>query len=259
MPGSSTRSNDGLVLSGIALALSIGLLFVGPIAQSPCYHDFADQETFAGIPHFFNVISNAPFLVVGLLRWRRFRATTSFADPLIRDTFHVLVFLVGLGSSWYHLHPTDETLVWDRLPIALVSMTVLLMALQDFGILARARAWLVPGLILGGLSVAHWAFTNRGDGGDLRSYILVSILAAVVVLYGLVMRPGRSRHLRTWIWVLIFYALSRLTEVLDHQVDALPFLMSGHTWKHLFAAAACLVLSLQMLPLKLDPPSSQRA
>jgi len=29
------------------------------------------------------------------------------------------VFLTGIGSSYYHLHPDNRTLVWDRLPMIL--------------------------------------------------------------------------------------------------------------------------------------------
>jgi hypothetical protein len=36
------------------------------IPQAQSYHLFADQLTFLGIPHFFDVTSNVGFLVVGL-------------------------------------------------------------------------------------------------------------------------------------------------------------------------------------------------
>jgi hypothetical protein len=41
-------------------------LFAGaPLPQPQCYHNFADQRTFVGIPHCLNVVSNLPFLLVG--------------------------------------------------------------------------------------------------------------------------------------------------------------------------------------------------
>ena len=49
-----------LVLAGILWAI-----LSPPIPQSLDYHQFADQRTLAGIPHFSNVVSNLPFLLIG--------------------------------------------------------------------------------------------------------------------------------------------------------------------------------------------------
>ena len=40
---------------------------VPPIPQSQIYHGFADQRTLLGIPNFWNVVSNLPFILVGAL------------------------------------------------------------------------------------------------------------------------------------------------------------------------------------------------
>jgi hypothetical protein len=37
-----------------------------PAADNPAYFDFAEQRTFLGIPHFGDVVSNLPFLFVGV-------------------------------------------------------------------------------------------------------------------------------------------------------------------------------------------------
>ena len=54
----------------LLIAISVPLLAVvalsPPIPQPAEYHDFADQRQIAGIPHFWNVISNLPFAIVGL-------------------------------------------------------------------------------------------------------------------------------------------------------------------------------------------------
>ena len=42
-----------------------GLLLLSPIPQDQGYHHFADQRTLLGIPNFWNVISNLPFIAVG--------------------------------------------------------------------------------------------------------------------------------------------------------------------------------------------------
>src|SRR2546425_1171460 len=42
------------------------LLSASAMPQSPEYHNFADQRPLLGMPHMLNVVSNLPFLVVGL-------------------------------------------------------------------------------------------------------------------------------------------------------------------------------------------------
>src|SRR5215472_9282020 len=67
-----------LVLLSLMVGSLAGLLFVPPIAQDQSYHDFADQRTLLGIPNFWNVVSNFPFLVIGatgLLEFHRHPAT----------------------------------------------------------------------------------------------------------------------------------------------------------------------------------------
>ena len=55
-------------------------LILHPIAQDPAYHLFADQRMLLGIPHFWNVVSNLPFLVVSALGLRL--ASRDAANPL---------------------------------------------------------------------------------------------------------------------------------------------------------------------------------
>jgi hypothetical protein len=38
------------------------LLLLGPIHQDQSYHYFADERSFFGVPNFWNVVSNLPFV-----------------------------------------------------------------------------------------------------------------------------------------------------------------------------------------------------
>jgi hypothetical protein len=55
-----------MFLFGLAAISLLGLfLLVPPIPQPQDYHQFADQKTLLGIPNFWNVVSNVPFILVG--------------------------------------------------------------------------------------------------------------------------------------------------------------------------------------------------
>ena len=60
-----------LLLATLTLAVIIGIFSLSPIPQSPAYHAFCDTRRFWGIPNTANVLSNLPFLAIGLwgLRW----------------------------------------------------------------------------------------------------------------------------------------------------------------------------------------------
>src|SRR5215470_18241544 len=107
------------------MAASLAILpLLPPIPQDPSYHQFADQRTLLGIHHFWNVISNLPFVVagaIGLWQFGRDRATF---------VLFLGIFLTGFGSAYYHWDPKNETLFWDRLPMAISFMAILAVAVE---------------------------------------------------------------------------------------------------------------------------------
>jgi hypothetical protein len=73
------RNRPVLVLYGLMIVTLAGLLSLPPLLQNQNYHQFADQRNLFGIPNFWNVVSNLPFIAVGaagLLRLRRDPTTT---------------------------------------------------------------------------------------------------------------------------------------------------------------------------------------
>ena len=85
------------------------LLFVPPIPQDPAYHLFADIRTCLGIPNFGNVVSNAAFIVVGVLgllvisRKPVPQQIRSAPHNLPFVVFFISIIAVGIGSAYYHL------------------------------------------------------------------------------------------------------------------------------------------------------------
>ena len=58
-----------LVLLAGSLAVS---LLLPPIQQDQSYHRFADECMLLGVPNFWNVVSNLPFIAVGGMGLRQF-------------------------------------------------------------------------------------------------------------------------------------------------------------------------------------------
>jgi di/tricarboxylate transporter len=113
------RTKPVVVMGILTVASLAGLLLLPPIPQDQSYHRFADQRALLGIPNFWNVVSNLPFVAVGAAGLQRFRQ-----DPITIVLF-LGIFLTGFGSSYYHWHPNDDTLFWDRLPMTLCLMAIL--------------------------------------------------------------------------------------------------------------------------------------
>src|SRR5690242_14748079 len=88
------------LIAGLALASCVAMALVKPIPQNPAYHDFADRRGFLGVENFMDVVSNAPFLIVGLagLAWLAPRpARVGTGKPFLSLSEHTawLVFFAG--------------------------------------------------------------------------------------------------------------------------------------------------------------------
>src|SRR5262245_23681437 len=131
----------------VTAAIVLFLVLMPPLHQDQTYHAFADQRTLLGIPNFWDVISNLPFFVVGLIGLLAFR---DFATRLV----FLGIFCTAFGSAYYHLRPDDARLFWDRLP-----MTVAFMSL--FALAIRRRGLAVPVVIVGIASIVWWRVTGN--------------------------------------------------------------------------------------------------
>lgn len=79
---------------------------------------------------------------------------------------------------------------------------------------------------------------KRSEGaGDLRFYAAVQAYSALVLLLALVFSK-RYTHTSDLAVVVGFYALAKALETLDKPIFAVGQIVSGHTLKHLAAAAA---------------------
>jgi len=92
-----TNSEKRTLLLTVTVITAAGIWLLPPIAQPLGYHDLADKRTIWGIPNFANVVSNLPFLFVGMdgLRvMRRARVGRGLAEVEVVD------YRVGVGLLW---------------------------------------------------------------------------------------------------------------------------------------------------------------
>jgi hypothetical protein len=206
-----------------------------PFGQNPNYHHFADRRIFFGAPNFFDVMSNIPFLLVGMtgigfcLRNRLMTLRSAWL------TFFAGVAIVSAGSAYYHWNPNNETLVWDRLPMTIGFMGLFVALLAEYVSAQLGKFLLVPAILAGFSSVLYWHWLD-----DLRFYYWIQLIPlltvpAVIVLF-------RPKYSRQWLLLLALacYMLAKISETYDREVFAFSrSLFSGHSLKHILAASGC--------------------
>ncbi len=225
------------ILWAIIVVSLVAVGFVPPIPQDLEYHNFADQSVYFGIPNTWDVLSNVPFVLIGL--YGLFATRKTAIDGIYRTTaiiFFIGMVLTGFGSGYYHLSPSNETLVWDRLP-----MTIAFMAFFSFILSVHinervGRVVLVPLLVLGISSVFYWDYTESIDAGDLRFYAVIQFLPILLIPTIILMFPS-PRYLIKYIWwIITAYVAAKLLEHFDAQVLSMLGVVSGHSLKHVAAS-----------------------
>lgn len=233
------------IILAIIIAAIIVVFSMNPIAQEPTYHNFADQRRIFGMANFFNVLSNLPFVIVGIMGIRLVvlhQITGSLAKlRSLYLTFFAGVFLTGFGSAYYHYQPGNQTLLWDRLPMTIAFMAMFCAIVGEYISTQLAQKIFVPLLIAGIASVVYWYVTELNGHGDLRAYVLVQFLPVLLIPLILWLFDSKMNNDK-YIWgVIVAYALSKLMELFDARLYDMLGLLSGHSLKHLIAAFGTLI------------------
>jgi hypothetical protein len=165
-----------------------------------------------------------------------------FLNPWERLPWAVFFLGIGFtafGSSYYHLAPDNDRLLWDRLPMAVAFMSLFSAVLCEriniyFGV------FLLPILVGAGIaSVWYWHWTEQLGRGDLRFYYLVQFYSLLVMALLLVLFPPRYTCTSDFVVALGLYVLAKVCEhPLDGPIFSFLLWISGHALKHLTAALA---------------------
>jgi len=234
------------VLLGVTAAAVVGACVVPPIPQDPAYHRFADTRPLGGAPNGWAVLSNVPFVLVGLWGLRQvLTAPVGTSAPFVDSRerwpyalFFAGVALTGVGSAYYHWAPDNARLVWDRLPMTIGFMALLTSIVAE-RVSVTVGIVLLPVLLLAGAgSVGYWRAGELSGTGDLRPYALVQFAPAALIALMLWLFPARYTHGGYLVAVIVIYGAAKLFEILDGAIFSMGHVLSGHTLKHLTAALA---------------------
>ena len=242
-PHSTPPSAPRLLAALVCVAVPPLLLFLLPaLRQDQTYHAFVDQRTWHGLPNILDVLTNLPLLLAGLFGLRE-----AYHQPATPRRAGWLAFfggltLVGFGSTWYHLAPTDASIVWDRLPLSIMFTSLFATALSETISDRLGRRALLPAIAFGLASVFWWQHYD-----DLRPYFAAQSLALIGVPALLALFPRRGEG-RSWLVAgLGCYALAFAAERADSFVFTLTGgTFSGHSLKHCLAALACTAVAAML-------------
>jgi hypothetical protein len=218
------------------------MLSLPPIAQDPLYHDFADRRTLFNLPNFFDVMSNLPFLLVGIAGMRFCLRNLPLIYRPAWFTFFAGVTFVSVGSAYYHCNPNSDTLLWDRLPMTIAFMGLFMALLGEYVHARLIKSLLLPAILLGMSSVFYWRIYD-----DLRFYAWIQLMPLLIIPYlALLFRPLYTRQSLLLV-ALGCYVLAKLAETYDRAVFVFTQnMLSGHSIKHLLASLACLSVLLML-------------
>jgi hypothetical protein len=246
MQAGERRKRVGLMLGLCAVCLAV-LFFLRPVALSADYHDFADKRRLLNIPNCLDVLSNLPFLAVGIgsLAWLARKASRkAFLLPEERWPYIVFfagVTLTGFGSLWYHLAPSDARLPWDLLPMTCSFVSMLVAVIMERISVKAGLTLLLPMLILGIGSVVWWYVS-----GDYRFYLFVQFCPPLLIATTIGLFPARYTGNVYLVIAFLFFVLAKLFEMFDRQIYSFTGMVSGHSLKHATAGVACYWIVLML-------------
>ena len=213
----------------------IAALFYGPISQPQEYHDFADDREILGVPNALDVMSNLAIIfpgVVGLafVHESRKESKVSEDEISIQITLFSGMVLTFAGSVWFHLDPTDSTMLWDRLGMSVVIGSCISLLIHDMWDRNFAAKIHLPIVIASIVSVLWWPIFD-----DLRVYFIVK--HHPFILFPIFLFSGHRIYDKVsgYYWGLSMFLLATIFEFADQQIFEITGIISGHTLKHISA------------------------
>ncbi len=231
----------------VAVIFALFLWAQGVIVQTEEYHHFVDTRVFFGINNFFDSISNIFFLFTGILGLYCVFKNREI-NSLSWAIFFISIILVSIGSFYYHVNPNSQTLIWDRLPMAIGFMALFNALLSEYIWRKADHYFIFPFVLLGISSVLYWNVF-----GDLRFYYFIQGAPLLMIPFILLLFSSRYTHRYLLLGGTGFYLLAKVAELYDVEIFYFfnGMFISGHTLKHLLAALGIFTIFLMLKIRKL--------
>jgi uncharacterized protein YjeT (DUF2065 family) len=227
------------------------LLFIGTFVVqasggfniAPPDNLFADSRIFCGVSHGLDVWTNLAFILAGLyglIVWKKHASQIS-------DNSNQLIIIIGsvlvaIGSSFYHLHPDNHHLVWDRLPMAIVFSGLFCFATIRLNLYPlKKQHFSIAYLVFSVATVLLWFFGTVIHVNLIAPYVFLQFVGMIlfVMLAYMAYKNSDNPLFEALFGIIFFYAVAKIFEYYDFEIFSLTHgLISGHSIKHLVAAVA---------------------
>jgi hypothetical protein len=225
------------VLIAFTLVLTAIAVFAPPLTELQGYFHFADQREMLGLPRATDVLSNLPFLLVGLYGLRVLTKTpesVALFKPFAAVFFGGLV-VTSIGSAYFHLLPLEAgRLAVDRVGM-LIAFAGLLGLASALKVSLRAGAAMAVFVSITGTASIYIANSTA----NALPWALVQFDGlGLIIGFALLRAPKHQPSLGLW-WIVVVYAAAKAFEMADQPVfDWTQHLISGHSLKHIVASLA---------------------
>ncbi|XP_004498885.1 uncharacterized protein [Cicer arietinum] len=236
-------------LLGLAFLCSFFFFLFSPkIPRSPNTHQFADLRNLLGVPNTLNVITNFPFLVVGVLGLvlaleGGFFSISYQAEVWTWALFYAGITGVAFGSVYYHLKPDNNRVVWDTLPM-MVACSSLFSSLIVERIGQRIGLCCMCALVF----TAFTCVVYERIYDDTRLCLMFQLILPLAIAVAAFVYPSNYTHSRYWFLSVGIYLLAKFEAIADRKLYRTnDYVISGHSLEHLSLALIPFLLSVMLL------------
>ncbi|KAK4787141.1 hypothetical protein SAY86_010974 [Trapa natans] len=234
MSRQTTRGRRRRVWGGAALCWVLLVVTTPKIPYSPKHHIYADMRNFLGVPNTLNVMTNFPFLVVGVVSLVLCLRGSFFKISLQGELLGWAMFFGGIagvafGSAYYHLKPDESRVMWDILPMMIAYASLCgSFVIERIG--KRAGLCCLTVLLLFALLGTAYERTFN----DLRLRMMFQLIPCAVIPFMSLLFPAKYTHSRYWLWATGLYILSKFEALADKKIYcSSSYIISGHSLEHL--------------------------
>ncbi|KAF5467986.1 hypothetical protein F2P56_012184 [Juglans regia] len=242
------RGKRTRIWGGALLCLLCLMLATPKIPRSPKNHIFADMRNFLGVPNTLNVITNFPFLVVGVLGFVLSLQGNFFNISLPGEVWGWALFYAGIagvafGSAYYHMKPDDSRVMWDTLPMMIAYSSVYSSFIVERVGLRIGLSSQCTLLLVAFLSAAYGRAYN-----DLRLCMAFQLIPSIAIPGMTYVFRSQYTHARYWLFAAGAHVLAKFEGVADKKIYYVNrYLISGHSLEHLCLAMVPVLLSVMLM------------